>query len=732
VNIRLRALVALSTLPVAACAADAGNAPTPEEVGTVSQDINGPNVQDPVSWQIQRAAFVETPLADGHLAVCSGTRISPWFVLTAAHCQPTLGTTVKFFISASKPDGTTAGVVNVNVAPGLDKNNLDYDPVLHPGVLTDSNGDFADMALLQLDREVPGAATATLSWTYPGPNANGVQVGSGAASGDEENLGKLLQTSNVTDSGDDSGGGFHTQHDFVDEGDSGGPFYFGGRVLGDLFGNDLDGNLNHDFYTSVPHRLAWMLGVIGYRWSGGQTVFGKALTGTVDETFRAATEAVCQYACDQKALQCRGYDYTPSALRCSTFTAVTGVSASSGVQYAIHFGKPSSRTGDPIAYDRAPYPGYDSVVKHAVGGDVHELYFAQGMPQWQVGDLSADAHVPTSTPGNPVMTGRASVYVRSDGINAVLYRTTDGEIRELSLSGGTWTTRDLSGYAAPGFTASGDPAAYIRSDGTSVVVYRSVNFAAGTSELIELSAPLSGPTSQTWNVTHLTNITGAAAPAGDASAHVRSDGLSSVVYRSAAGHVLELFSSDGLTWTGGDPWQNAWQNVSGTHVLAAGNPFGFTDGNGSNAIAYRGTDNHVYELYLAGNVWQVADLTTITGNGTNPTTFAAGDPFAYVRAEGTTAIVFRTQGNEVFEYSLGSNWSSADLTAWGHEGDSSISWSGIVAGDPTAYVRADGVSAVVFRDAANHTRELSMAFALAGGGTGWEGWDLTKNTGETP
>ncbi|WP_437501028.1 hypothetical protein [Sorangium sp. So ce1099] len=44
-------------------------------------------------------------------------------------------------------------------------------------------------------------------------------------------------------------------------------------------------------------------------------------------------------------------------------------------------------------------------------------------------------------------------------------------------------------------------------------------------------------------------------------------------------------------------------------------------------------------------------------------------------------------------------------------------------GTPSAYVRADGVLAIVFRSSADrHVRELTL------GGSGWQDWDLTVSS----
>lgn len=201
--------------------------------------------------------------------------------------------------------------------------------------------------------------------------------------------------------------------------------------------------------------------------------------------------------------------------------------------------------------------------------------------------------------------------------------------------------------------------------------------------------------------------------AGEPAAYVRADGIDAVVSRAGDGNIYEISSGDGKSSGWGSLTGNA-----GIPGVAAGDPFGYVRVEGIDSVLFRGTNNDIWEVYLQpGYNWQWGDISSYS-----PTPPAAGNPTAYVRADGVDAILFRSTGGDIIEITPGNGaWVSNDLSAWGGS-----SWLGIAAGDPMPYVRTDGVNAVVFRDGANHARELSLH------SQGWTVRDLTSDTGEGP
>ena len=287
--------------------------------------------------------------------------------------------------------------------------------------------------------------------------------------------------------------------------------------------------------------------------------------------------------------------------------------------------------GNPAAYVRSDQ--VNSVVFRGADGHIRELFLLFGSGAWGVSDL-------TAITGAPAASGDPSGYVRSDGVNAVVYRSNNGHIQELSiaLGSGHWGAGDLTALAgAP--LAAGDPVGYARAGGTNSVVYRGVD---GHIHELFLGAG--------WGTGDLTALTGAVSTVGNPSAHVRSDGVDSVVYRGTDNHIHELFFVPGRDWGTGD-----LTSLTGA-APAAGNPSAYTRADGIDAIVFRSTDNHVRELYLAGG-WGTGDLTALTGAPNS-----VSDPRAYVRADGVSDVVFRSADSHVHELYFLPDWRTADLT----------------------------------------------------------------------
>ena len=68
-------------------------------------------------------------------------------------------------------------------------------------------------------------------------------------------------------------------------------------------------------------------------------------------------------------------------------------------------------------------------------------------------------------------------------------------------------------------------------------------------------------------------------------------------------------------------------------------------------------DNHIRELFLGSSGWGTGDLTAATGAPS-----ASSDPSAYLRGDDISAIVFRTADNHVHELFLTSRWGTGDLS----------------------------------------------------------------------
>jgi hypothetical protein len=662
------------TLPfLAACAIN--EAPIAE----ATQDIHGDLAAPASQFQLDRAV---------KLPSCTATKISARYALTASHCGSSTNQQVRFYTTGPGVNSLSlADIVNVHVRPGVNPSTCEHTD--SDGCI-DSNGDFADIAVLELAEPDTGTLgdesdleghQATLAWVFPGYGYDGVKVGAGAHNGNDNETGVLLQYPDETTSDDDNDGHFDTRDETVNGGDSGGPFYYQGRLLGALFGITHTGLSYYNYYTSIPHHLNWILSTIGYRWRGLPAQANTRYTGTILQTL-ATTERVCQYACD-KTSSCEAYNFLttapPGTASCNLYGDITGAVTSTGWRGSLKHGARTGNSNDVVGFIRTD--NVNSVVHQAIDGNLHELTLDGS--SWSSHTINPSATVAS----------KLSAYRRVEGVDALIFRDSTNHVVQLLRTGGnSWTDEaDLTDVTnAP--LAVGNPMAYVRADGVNAIVYRT---AAG--HIIELRRGSRG-----FLKTDLMAASGAPSDvdaASDPVATVRSDGYSSVVFRSTAGQVVELYRAVGGDWHIGSP-----SGVAGAPV-AVDRPFVYTERDGTNAIVYRTDLNRIIKLTLSGSQWTSAQIAT---NG-------AGSPVAYTRTDAVTAVMFRNTANKLVQVT----GATTDLTT--------LTGAANAATSPAIYVRNDGFNAVLFETSANHVGELFVQR----GGT-WGSGDITAVAGETP
>lgn len=685
-DFRMRTHHGLFVLLLMACSSRA-----PDAVGVQRETINGPGATFAQQWMLDRAVAING---------CTATRIAPRWVLTAVHCAAQVGDRVNFYTTTS---GTTwdpyqyAFVNWVSTEPGVSTVAC-----FASGNCSNSSGIWADVAVLELDRDVWVGSTATMAWSYPGSGYSGIDVGSAGGNGGSTTLQQVWDTTTTVD---DSSGAFRNTHDYTDPGDSGGPFYYGDRVLGVLWGSVWDSAVGwEDKHTSTRVHLDWILSTIGYQWTGGPAIGGEGLDGTIAETF-VATERVCQYACDRVAT-CKGYNFNPTSQGCALYTSVTGLLSYPGGHYALKTGN-SSHTGNPTAYRRLD--GFDSVLHRSTDSHIHEIYMGNGQG-WHWGDLFSLVYLGTPPP----VAGRVSAFTLSDGDYSVLYRSTSGQVIRISLTPSGWVWADMT--AALGANAGGDPVGYTSWDGYSAIFYRTTNNSIVMLQPPPGPSPSGGPRATQWNYVILTT---SGAAAGDPMVYDRSDRLTAVVYRGSDNRVHELSSAGASNWS--NPYWWGSKDIHGSAPAATGNPTGYVRHDGFNAVVFRAADGNIWESSLQSGAWSAQSLANQTG--WPPT--AGGDPTPYIRADATSAVVFGTggRGGDVIEMQLTSaGWQPwRDLTLAAGLSAGSL-WT-----NPTAHIRVDGFNSVVFADRWNRLWELTN-----NGGASWQGWGLSATAAETP
>jgi hypothetical protein len=641
------------------------------DIDVTGEPIGGTGAAPASAYQLHRAASV---------AGCTAIRISTRWALTAAHCMAEEEDDVAFYTTGPGTDSDeVAEVAKVYLPPGVSAHACNT-----IGDCMDDTGTYADIALLrlkshdvELDETDLDGYDALLAYQYPGSLEPGVKVGAGNHDGIPNGDDDLRQIADKT-SGDDDSGSFVTLQQQTDSGDAGGPFYYGNRVLGVHHGVNLPSNDDH--YTSVPEHLKWILETIKYEWRGQPPQMSTKYTGTLIESFYGNRDE-CQYVCETTT-SCEAYNYDlilglNELQNCFLYADVTGVSTAGNWEAALKHGTRANASGNAVGYVRDDE--LDAVVHVTTGNRVHELVRKNG--QWQWGDLQ-DSTAPAVGSGQ-----RLTAYRRADGMNTVVYRSSANRIIELALDG-TWTPQDLTTVTG-GELCDGQPAAYVKADGVSAIVYRG----ATTGHIIELRLGSRG-----WIKRDLMAAAGSSTIAwSDPAVYVRSDGYSVVLFRSGDA-IFELRQSTSGTWSMGSP-----SALAGA-AAAVGRPFGFTSSSGTNAIVYRTAAGQIIQLTLAGTQWSAAQLATgaagdpvaytrtdlveavVFRNTANRIIEAAGgltydltthagapaantNPAVYHRNDGFNSVVYETAAGHVREltYKRDGTWGTADLTAVANE-----------------------------------------------------------------
>jgi len=336
-------------------------------------------------------------------------------------------------------------------------------------------------------------------------------------------------------------------------------------------------------------------------------------------------------------------------------------------------GSPPLAASDPIGYtwdvDKTEHVVYRGTDNH-----IHELWFNG---KWNHNDLT----VATGNP--PLAAGKPAGYTWSiDSTEHVVYRGADDRVHELWFNG-TWNHNDLTAAAGNPPSPASDPEGYTWAvDKTEHVVYR------GTDNHIH-ELWFNG----SWHHNDLTVATGNPPMAvGKPYGYTWDvDNTEHVIYRGSDNHIHEL-------WFNGTWHHNDLTGATGFPPLSTSDPMGYTwSADKTEHVIYYGIDNHIHELWFNGT-WNHNDLTNASGYPDAP---VGTDPGAYTwDADNTEHVVYRGTDNHVHELWFNGNWNHNDLT-------NAAGQPPLPAGDPVGYTwDVDKTEHVVYRGVDNHIHEL--------------------------
>ena len=229
---------------------------------------------------------------------------------------------------------------------------------------------------------------------------------------------------------------------------------------------------------------------------------------------------------------------------------------------------------------------------------MHELRLTSA--GWKHTDLTAA----TGAPGY----GSLRPYVRHDGRTTVVYFGPDGHLHELALEASGWRHYDLhveSGapthvQALP--MPSDLPFGFARSDNSSAVVFRSRD---GEIRQIRLT--------DRWRHNLLTDDPGDPKATNGLAAGVRHDGLNTIIFAGQDGHLYELALVNG-EWQWGALTADVGPDVSTSNGATITMFRMIRDGRPMTSVVYDNADRHVIEYRFDGPPkWKRVDRTAQTG-----------------------------------------------------------------------------------------------------------------------
>jgi len=218
-----------------------------------------------------------------------------------------------------------------------------------------------------------------------------------------------------------------------------------------------------------------------------------------------------------------------------------------------------------------------------------------------------------------------------------------------------------------------------------------------------------------WNLNDLTTAAGAPVAVGDPAGYMFAvQNTQHVVYRGTDNHIHELYNDAG-GWHHNDLTTAAYQTLPSYYgiPLAAGDPVGYMfDSQQTQHVVYRGANNLIHELRWDSKGWHLNFLTDAVDAPP-----VAGNPTGYVfAAQGTQHVIYRGSDGNIHEL-----WWSND--GWHHSSLTTVTDAPLAASDPAAYMfDAQNTQHVVYLGGDGHIHELYNT------SNGWYHNDLTDST----
>jgi hypothetical protein len=286
----------------------------------------------------------------------------------------------------------------------------------------------------------------------------------------------------------------------------------------------------------------------------------------------------------------------------------------------------------------APMPPTARVDYLTTNGHIEEL-FNEG-EGWKPADLTQIAGAP---PAASAPTAFTTYEQSSNPIGRLVYRTPEGRIEELEVTGSTpWVAIDLnSKTGAP--TAASAPYGYYdpTTNGPRVL------YTTDWGEVIDMDTA-----SGRWTYTDLTatrpgTSPGVGTPAGYYS-NLTTEGLTTrIAYRTTQGHIAEF------TWNRNKLWSYDDLYVKTNAPLAGNDPFGYetrVSNDFGARVVYPTASGAIEALAVGPNLkWTVSQISSDPAAASRPSEYTTGSP---INSGSVDRVIFETTAGDIEELSL--------------------------------------------------------------------------------
>jgi lysozyme len=312
-----------------------------------------------------------------------------------------------------------------------------------------------------------------------------------------------------------------------------------------------------------------------------------------------------------------------------------------------------------------------------------------GIPGSVDRDQTGSAPLPVYDVFRPVNVMQPDVTVTPDGNQLVFWRDTAGHLIEAWYADGVWNGPvDWSTSRLQGAQLASGPSGAVTPDGSHQLV-----FWQGTNSHLEeawYSGGWNGPVD--WTVAR---FPAAAALASAPSAAVTADGAQLVFWRSADGHLQEVWYAAGQ-WNGPVDWtRSAFHDAD---LLQSAPSVVVTPDGSQQLVFWQGVGGHLYEAWLSAGKWN--GPVDWTANAFAGSSTLASAPSAAITPDGKEQLVFwqNAAGHLVEVWHASGKWSQpADWTA------ALFGGAGLLSSPPSVAIIPSTSQQAVFWQGAGHT-----------------------------